>query len=352
MQVKTLKSLESNDCMNRFSRDIEEIISNEVLFRFFRNSSVLVTGATGLIGSTIVKSLYCANSKYQLGIHIICQIRNQEKAVRVYGELYEKLDFVYDYNQECEFIIHTVSPTTSKFFIEHPVETIKASVESTINVLELAKKNSATVVYLSSMEQYGVPISGDYIMTEDKTGYIDHLNIRSSYSESKRLCECLCVSYAREYNVDVKIARLAQTFGAGASLSDNRMPMQFAKAVVENKDIVLHTEGNSLSNILYLTDAIVGILTILTKGITGQVYNVCNDSETRSVREIAELVATKVADGRINVLVDLQNNMGYAPDVKMYLNSDKLKKLGWRASVDLVDAYKRLVEYIIESVNS
>ena len=150
------------------------------------------------------------------------------------------------------------------------------------------------------MEQYGVPSDAEQIMTEDKTGFIDHLNVRSSYSESKRLCECLCVSYAKEYDVDVKIARLAQTVGAGALLTDNRMPMQFARAVVENKDIELHTEGNSISNFVYSTDAIVGILTILTKGVRGEAYNVCNDTDSRSVREIAELVASDVANGRIN----------------------------------------------------
>ena len=102
-----------------------------------------------------------------------------------------------------------------KFFIEHPVETIRVSVESTMAILEIAKKNNATVVYLSSMEQYGVPYESGQKVTEDIVGIINHLNIRSSYSESKRLCECLCASYADEYSINVMIARLAQTFGAG-----------------------------------------------------------------------------------------------------------------------------------------
>lgn len=332
--------------MDRFKRDIDEIISNTELFGAFANSTVLVTGATGLIGSILVKSFYYANSKYQLEIRIIGQIRNKEKAMQIFGDLFDQLEFVFDSDISCDYIIHTVSPTTSKFFIEHPVETIKASVESAVKVLDVANKNKASVVYLSSMEQYGVPSVDNQVMTEDKTGYIDHLNIRSSYSEAKRLCECLCVSYAKEYEVDVKIARLAQTFGAGAPLTDNRMPMQFAKAVVENKDIELHTEGNSISNSIYTTDAIVGILCILIKGERGQAYNLCNDSESRSVREIAELVASDVANDNIKVVTNIKNNMGYAPEVRMYLNSDKLKMLGWNAGVDLCEAYKRLVEYL------
>ena len=184
-------------------------------------------------------------------------------------------------------------------------------------------------------------------MTEDKIGAIDHLNIRSSYSESKRLCECLCASYASEYGVKAKIVRLAQTFGAGISLTDNRMPMQFARAVAEERDIVLHTEGKSISNFVYLTDAILGILTVLLWGEPGEAYNVCNDAETRSVREIAELVATEVSDGKIGVRIEIpEKNMGYAPDVAMYLDSGKLQKLGWKPKVQMKDAYNRLVSYL------
>ena len=217
-----------------------------------------------------------------------------------------------------------------------------------MDILEVAKKNSTTVVYLSSMEQYGIPYEPSQIMTEDKIGIIDHLNVRSSYSESKRLCECLCVSYAKEYGVDVKIARLAQSFGAGIPFTDNRMPMQFAKAAANGTDIVLHTEGKSVSNFVYLTDAVTGILTILTKGAAGEAYNICNDKETRSVKEIAELVAEKVAGGKIRVIVEIPEGVefGYAPDVKMYLNSEKIRNLGWYAKISMEEAYRRLVRYI------
>ena len=187
-------------------------------------------------------------------------------------------------------------------------------------------------------------------MTEEKTGIIDHLNARSSYSESKRMCECLCASYSSEYGVRVKIARLAQTFGAGIPLSDNRLPMQLARAAAMGRDIVLHTEGKSISNYVYLTDAITGILTILERGTPGHAYNVCNDKETRSVREIAELVAREVADGKISVKTEIpKQNMGYASDVNMYLDSDKLRNLGWQSEVEMAEAYRRLEEYLLET---
>lgn len=332
--------------MDRVQTDIEGIVKNKDLFERFSNSTILVTGATGLIGSMLIKTLAEADEKYDLGLTIIGQIRNAEKAKTVLQSVIEKIALSTTDDVKANYIIHTVSPTTSKFFIEHPVETIQASVESTMSILEVARKNKASVVYLSSMEQYGVPYENGQIMTEDKVGVIDHLNVRSSYPESKRLCECLCASYASEYDVDVKIARLAQTVGAGVPLTDNRMPMQFARAVVEGRNIVLHTEGKSISNFVYLSDVITGILVILQKGEKGQAYNICNDKETRSVREIAELVCREVASDKIKVVIEKKSDMGYAPDVTMYLDSEKLRGLGWNAQVGMLEAYERLTAYL------
>lgn len=333
---------------NIVQSDILAVVAKKDLFDPLQKSTILITGATGLIGSMMIKILIKANDTYRLGIRIVGQVRNKQKAESIYGDKMKQVEIVTDYDVTCDFIVHTVSPTTSRYFIERPVETIRSSVEGTILALELAKKHNATMVYLSSMEQYGIPYGDEHVMTEDKIGIIDHLTSRSSYSESKRLCECLCSAYASEYGVDTKIARLAQTFGAGGSLSDNRMPMQFARSVAEGNNIFLHTKGKSISNFVYLTDAITGVLTVLEKGVAGQAYNICNDKESRSIREIAELVSRKVAGGKISVMVDIPRiDPGYAPDVTMYLNSDKLRLLGWIPEVSMEEAYRRLVDYIL-----
>lgn len=339
--------------MDRKRTDIESIVAKKDLFIPLAGSTVLITGATGLIGSMLVNTLLAANDTYQSGIKVIGQVRNLQKAKTMYRDKIDQVEIITDNQACCDFIVHTVSPTTSRFFIECPVETIRCSVESTMSVLELAKKNKASMVYLSSMEQYGIPYENGQIMTEDKIGAINHLNVRSSYSESKRLCECLCASYAAEYGSDVKIARLAQTFGAGVPMSDNRMPMQFAKAVVAGRDIELHTEGRSVSNYVYLVDALTGILTLLDKGAAGEAYNICNDKESRTVRQVADLVAGEVAKGRIGVKVAIPKvNPGYAPDVQMFLSSEKLKALGWNPEVSMAEAYRRLVEYVAQNNNS
>lgn len=334
--------------MNRVQSDIFEITKKKELFTILSNKIIFITGATGLIGSMLIKVLHAANEQYNLSIRIIGQIRNLEKANKIFGGLMSEndIEFTLTSDVKCDYIIHTASPTASKFFVNNPVETIKTSVNGTMEILEVAKKNNAKVIYLSSMEQYGTPYVPGETMTEDKVGIINHLNVRSSYSESKRLCECLCVSYASEYGVEVCIARLAQTFGAGVPETDNRMPVQFAKSVVGGRDIVLHTEGKSVSNFVYLTDALIALLILVKKGTPAEAYNICNDKETRSVYRIAQLVAEEVANGEIKVVVEKQDNAGYAPDVNMYLNSDKLRALGWEAHVGMKEAYRRLVEYL------
>lgn len=332
--------------------DINEIINNQALFKAFEGEKILVTGASGLIGSMLIKTFDCANREYNLNIKIIGHARNEKKTRDILDTIADCIEMVYsdsfDFNIECDYIFHTASPTTSKFFIEHPVETIDTIFMGTKSMLELAKKQNATFVYLSSMEEYGVPYEANQLMTEDMVGVINHLTPRSCYPEGKRMCECMCAAYASEYGIDTKIVRLAQTFGAGIPLTDNRVSMQFAKSVVEGQDIVLHTEGKSVSNFCYLTDAIVGILMIAIKGEMGEAYNVCNDKETRSIYQIAKLVADEVANKKITVVKDITvgKSFGYAPDNTMKLCSDKIKKLGWSPKVGMAEGYQRIIRYI------
>lgn len=334
--------------------DIQEIINDRELMQAFSGKRILVTGASGLIGSMLIRTLDRTNREYGLDIKIIGHARSEQKVRSILGNVADNISMVYsdDFNisVDCDHIIHTASPTRSKFFVECPVETIDTILRSTKYTLEIAKKNNAVFVYLSSMEEYGVPYEAGQLMTEDKVGAIDHLTPRSSYPEGKRMCECMCAAYASEYGVDVKIVRLAQTFGAGIPLSDSRVSMQFARSVVEGKNIVLHTKGMSVSNFCYLSDAIAGILIVAIRGEKGEAYNVCNDAETRSIYEIAKLVADEVANGKIEVVRDIPEgtDFGYAPDNTMRLCSDKIRKLGWEPKVGMADGYKRLIKYIDE----
>ncbi|MEY8873638.1 NAD(P)-dependent oxidoreductase [uncultured Haemophilus sp.] len=320
----------------------------------FNHSTVLVTGATGLIGSLIVKSMLYANQMLDCHITILASVRSLEKAKDIFCDFPDKnLRFVTDslltpiqLDTAVDFIIHTASITASKEMVENPSGVLLTAFESTKNLLQYVKYNpTCKMVYISSMEYYGQVSDGYNDVTEEKLGYIDLSKPRSCYPESKRVCEALCNAYVAQYGLNVCSARLAQTFGAGVSFSDNRVFAQFAKSAVNNSDIILHTTGHSEGNYCYTIDAVYGIFLLLQRGAKGQSYNVARNHST--ILNMAKMVADKIAHNKIKVEVcipDNLNNLGYAPDVKLKLNSNKLKSLGWEPLVDLENMFKRMIK--------
>ena len=200
------------------------------------------------------------------------------------------------------------------------------------------------------MEVYGA-FNESKVIKEEEMGFINPLKVRSNYPECKRMCENMCIAYFNEYGVPVKIARLAQTFGAGILPGENRIFAQFAKSVIDGKDITLHTEGKSEGNYCYTRDCMTGLLTILLKGKNGEAYNVSNPETHTNIAGMAELVAKKIAKNKIKVIYDISetNIFGYANDTKMKLNSDKLQNLGWYPSVGLEESYIRMIDDMIKN---
>ena len=319
--------------------------------------TVLVTGATGLVGSYLVKALALLGMEWIAGIKVLAFVRSREKAARVFGDLLDSdtVEIVegdvtsgINVSENIDYIIHTASVTSSKTFVTKPVETLMTAIVGTRNVLDLAlAKRSAGVVYVSSMEVYGITDPGKKTISENDLGYIDVLSVRSSYSEGKRACETLCASYAHEYSVPVKIARLSQTFGAGTSRDDTRAFASFAKSALKNEDIVLHTKGESFGNYCYIADTAAALMMLMTDGKTGEAYTVVNESTTMRIRDVAALVVKTLSDGTSQVVFDIPENSlkyGYAPDVTMHLSSTKLRALGWEPEYDLPEMFLRMAE--------
>jgi len=309
--------------------------------------SVLITGATGLVGSMLVRTLCAA----PVEITVIAHVRNEQKARAMFGDLpivcaVGDVTEPIRYPGPIDYILHTASVTASKTFVTQPVETLMTAIGGTRNLLELAReKQVRSMVYVSSMEAFGITDPGLEWVTEQDLGYIDILSVRSSYSEGKRACECLCAAYASEYGVSVKIARLAQTFGAGVSRADGRVFAQFTRACLEGRDIVLHTEGRSMGNYCYTADAVRGLLTILLKGENANAYTVAGSGTSMPIREVAKLVSDTLTGGETKILFDIPESAltyGYAPDVTMRLSNEKLRSLGWEPEVELAEMFRRL----------
>lgn len=316
-------------------------------------SSFLITGATGLIGSTLVHCLLALNK----GIEITCPIRNMSKAKSVFGDLAEQICFIecdlltYLENlapdKHFQYIVHCASPTSGSFMKDHPVETFGLAIESTRLLLEYSLKVKAKgMVYVSSLEYYGQNNNND-IITESFRGYINASTSRSSYPLGKRAAEYLCVAYAFEYDVPVKVARLTQTFGAGVAADDNRVFSQFAHSILNGSDIVLHTTGESAKPYCYTIDCVSAILYILLKGQNGEAYNVANSETYISVRNMAEFLRARFSPDT-HILVELHPEMGYAPATKLRLDASKLTQLGWKPRYALEEMFDRTIRSMQE----
>ena len=265
--------------------DTREIVESDFInWNIFKNKSFLVTGATGLLGAQIVKSLLYANEKLGTNINIIALVRNENKAREMFSNdaniSYICQDIVnpIKYDGNIDFVVHTANSTSSASFVNEPVETIDSIITGTNNLFRFLKeKNTSSIVYLSSMEVYGdIPITREEKLKEDDYGYINILKPRSSYQEGKRAAECLCSAYTHEYGLPIKIARLAQTLGSAVNYNDNRVFAMFARNIVEKKDIVLKTKGETVRSYCYITDAVVAILSMLERGKDGESYNIAN----------------------------------------------------------------------------
>lgn len=330
---------------------LEEDLNNISHIEFveqLREKKIFVTGATGLVGSLLVRSLI------RIGSNVYALVRNPDKARAIYGNEMNQIHIVkgditssnwFDQLPDIDYVFHCAAVTTSKTMVSKPVETINTAINGTKNLLDFSVSHHVKrFVYISSMEVYGTLPVGE-IATEDKLGYIDLFKVRSNYPESKRLCENLCVAYQSEYGLDVVIARLAQTFGPGVLPWDNRVFAQFAQSVIEKKDIVLHTRGLSEGNYCYSRDLVKGLFTILVKGLSGEAYNVVNESTHTTIANMAEMIVHNIAQDRIKVVYDIpeSNTFGYAADVHLKLSGKKLQNLGWRPEVELEEMYRRMI---------
>lgn len=334
------------------------ILSNYLFEKGFEGSTFLITGATGLIGSLCLKAIIEFNRKYENKIKVKAFARNPMKVLDIFKDaMNEKneipyIDFFYqDISQpipetvQCDYMIHTANSTRSNILKNNPVEVMDSIYMGTKQVLEYARQHKVKgIVYLSSMEVFG-KVDLEERVDESYLGALDLQNVRSCYPEGKRFAELLCKSYFSEYGIPVKIARLSQTFGAGILRGENRVFAQFARSAIQKKDIVLHTEGKSIGNYCYTADTIRAILLLLISGENGNVYTVVNEETTRTILDMAKMVADKFSDGKSKIVLDIpkENSFGYAPETKLKLSSKKMNDLGWEASVRLEDMYRRMI---------
>lgn len=315
--------------------------------------TVLITGGTGLIGYTVASELAYRALTCGERIRLLLPVRSEEKARERYAALLSdgcdirflpgSVEDLPEPDEDVDYIVHGASPTASRRFTEYPVETARTILAGTENMLSLARRKAVSgMVFLSSMEVYG-KITDRRLLREDDLGAVDLFSPRSVYPEGKRMAENLCCAYHTEYGVPVTTARLCQTFGPGVSGEDGRVFAYMARCALSGEDIRLSTPGTKENMYLYTADAAGAILLLLLRGERGAAYSVGNPDTYCSVREMGELVARTLGEGRMSVLTGVGDAAGiYPPDTYLRLDVSRMLALGWRPSVSLEEMFRRM----------
>lgn len=334
--------------------DAEQIIQDNDGLKELYGKSVMVTGASGMIGSYLVYTLVKLNEDYGADIKIIPLVRNLDKLDEqvidkdyvdsIVQDVSEKIE----YDGELDYIIHAASPASPKIMKEKPVETNFANTIGTANTLMLAKDKSVSgYLFISSREIYGQPLDNQEYFTEGSFGFIDQLVPRNAYAEGKKAAENMCVGFNKEYGLNTKIIRLAHTYGPGMSIYDGRVQADFLKNLVNGEDIVLKSDGSSIRTYTYISDAVNAMFKILLKS-NDMVYNVSDERNEVSIRELAEIMAD-IPEEKLDLVFDIddENDNGYAPFKFGLLSSEKIRKeLGWEAKYSVRKGFKRTYEYL------
>lgn len=342
-----------------YKEDIERnVYSSNIDWNKLKDKTIFITGGTGLIGSLIINTVLYANKVYKLNCKIIALVREKEKSIKIFEyQLQQNLglelivgdvrDKIIGIKEDIDYIIHAASQTSSKFFVENPVETVDISLQGTKNTLELAREKSVdNYIYLSTMEVYGRPNDDEKIDEKHGTDLLTN-EARNCYPISKIMCENLCTCYAKQFNFNSNVLRLTQTFGAGVNYNDTRVFAEFARCAIENKDIILHTKGETKRSYLYTSDAVNAILLVMLNGKANEIYNVANESSYCSILEMANTVARKNKNIEVKCILDENiEKFGYAPTLCMNLDTTKIKKLGWNPNVNIDEMYDRLIEFM------
>lgn len=342
--------------MNKIlEQDIKMIIEENISWEKLRNKTVLITGASGMIGSYMLNVLLMLNDECNYNIKAICMLRNAKKLPEEIRErsdvslLIQDVTANININEDVDYVIHAASPASPLIMQNQPVETIAANTLGTFNTLMLAKeKNAEGYMFISSREIYGQPGEGQEYFYENTYGFVDQLNPRSCYSEGKKAAETMCVSFKAEYGLNTKIARLAHTYGPGMSMYDGRVQADFLKNVFHNENIVLKSEGTSVRSYTYIADAITALYRILLDS-EDVVYNIGNETCKVSIRELAEIMVGIYPERNLKLVFDIPEGgtKGTAPYTLGILNSEKIRKIGWNPKYSVKEGFKRTLEYFV-----
>lgn len=331
--------------------DLQRMSEAELPWEMLQGKTVLVTGATGMLALYVTWLLLSIREHRNIDVNIVALCRNKIKAERYFSDYMGKGYFKLLLQDVCEpiddegsidYIFHLAGNASPHFINTDPVGIMKCNLQGTISVLELArKKGTEKVVFASTREVYGKNETST-LMDEKDFGTIDPLDDRSCYPESKRAAETLLRSYYTQYGINYNSLRIAHSYGPTMNLeNDGRVMADLMADVVAGRDIILKSKGDAVRAFLYITDAVIGMFTVLFNGKEAEAYNLANETEPISIRALAEMLVSLNPSAKVVFQIPDGKMKGYCAYRRTALDTNAIEGLGWYPGVSLKEGLQR-----------
>lgn len=343
---------------NYYSEDINSVCESGLPWDKLRGKSIMLSGATGLIGSFLVDVILEKNITDNLNCTVYALGRDEEKARARFSRFADDshLNFIpYDVKYPLirddlgtvNYILHLASNTHPMLYATDPIGTITTNIIGLQNLLEFAAAHRCDrFIFASSNEVYGENRGDAELFDEDYCGYINCNTLRAGYPESKRCGEALCQAYKSQKDLDVCVARLTRSYGPTMLMSDTKAVSQFIKKGVAREDIVLKSEGTQYYSYTYTADAVSGLLWILLAGESGEAYNIADISGDITLKDLASIIAEMNGKKVVFELPDAVEAAGYSKATKARLDGSKIRALGWKPMYDIKTGIERTVKIL------
>ena len=336
-----------------YQEDLDNILCSNLPWQELQGKSLLLTGASGLIGTVLVDALMKWNRQVEHGVTIYAVGRSEQRIKERFADYLDNQYFNFitwnvnepaDFAIHADYVIHAASNTHPKAYATDPIGSIMTNLLGLRNVLDFAHKTqSKRVMFLSSVEIYGKAYREDDVFTEDYCGYIDCNTLRAGYPEGKRAGEALCQAYIEQYGMDIVIPRLSRVFGPTMQDSDSKAMAQFIRNAVKGEPIVLKSEGKQRFSYCYAADAVGGLLTVLLKGKCGEAYNIAQKDKILSLKEIADVLGN-ISSMKVRMeIAGTVESKGFSTAVNAVLDVHKIIQLGWYSQFSIDTGIKRTV---------
>ena len=340
-----------------YMEDVRYVAGLDLPWEELRNKSILLSGATGLLGSFLIDVLMEKNGG-GLGCTVYALGRSEEKAKIRFSKYINnsKLVFIpYDVKQPficddieiADYVLHLASNTHPVQYATDPIGTITTNIIGLQNMLDFAvEHHAARFAFASSNEIYGENRGDVEFFAESYCGYIDSNTLRAGYPESKRCGEALCQAYKIQKGLDIVIPRFTRSYGPTMLMSDTKALSQFIKKGIAGEDIVLKSTGTQFYSYQYVADSVSGLLTVLLCGESGEAYNIAEEHSDIMLKDLAAIIAKCSGKSVVFEIPDAVEAAGYSRATKARLDGHKLQALGWKPRYEIHDGIARTIQIL------